>query len=196
MEALAVPLGGYVKFVGDMNATSQPDESGVEALSEDEKRVAFHTQPIWKRAATVVAGPMFNFILAIVVFSAMFAIYGRYITDPVVAEVRDGSPAQIAGFEPGDVFVSVDGRSVETFADVQRYVSGRAGDRITFVMRRGDRDLTLVATPEFSEQKDAIGNTVRIGVIGVVNNREVGKPRLSSSARQGPWLKPSPKQVT
>ena len=174
----AVPLGGYVKFVGDMNATSQPDEEGMEALTEQEQRVAFHTQPIWKRAATVFAGPLFNFILAIAVFTVMFSVYGRYVADPVVAEVREGSPAAMAGFAPGDVFATVDGRPVETFADVQRYVSGRAGDRIVFGMRRDGKEIELVATPELSEQLDAIGNTVRIGVIGVVNTQAVGKPRV------------------
>jgi regulator of sigma E protease len=95
----------------------------------------------------------------------------------VVAEVRPDSPAATAGFVPGDRFVSVDGGRVETFGDVQRYVSGRAGDPIVFVMLRDGRELTLQATPEVVEQQDALGNVVRIGVIGVVNNLEIGQPR-------------------
>jgi regulator of sigma E protease len=78
---------------------------------------------------------------------------------------------------PGDRFVSVDGTPVETFGDVQRLVSGRAGDELTFVLLRNGRKLTLRATPEATEQKDALGNTVRIGVIGVVNNQSLGQPR-------------------
>ena len=174
----AVPLGGYVKFVGDMAVTSQPDNAETETLTEAEKRVAFHTQPVWKRALTVVAGPMFNFLLTIAVFTVMFGIYGRFVSEPMVAEVRPGSPAAIAGFMPGDRFVTVDGARVDTFADVQRYVSGRAGDEIVFVMLRDGNEITLVATPEVSEQKDALGNVVRIGIIGVVNNDELGQPRV------------------
>lgn len=173
----AVPLGGYVKFVGDMAVTSQPDNAETEKLTPDERRVAFHTQPVWKRALTVFAGPAFNFILTIVVFAVMFGIYGRFVSEPTVAEVKPGSPAAIAGFMPGDRFVSVDGVAVETFADVQRYVSIRAGDPIVFVMLRDGQQIELTATPELSETEDALGNTVKIGIIGVVNNEELGQPR-------------------
>ena len=174
----AIPLGGYVKFVGDMNATSTPDAGEIEALTDDEKKVAFHTQPVWKRALTVFAGPAFNFLLTIAVFAVIFAIYGKFVSEPVVAEVRPDSPAAAAGFQPGDRFVNVDGTPVESFADVQRLVSGRAGDAIVFVLARGGGEVTLAATPELMEQKDALGNVVRVGVIGVVSNQESGQPRV------------------
>ncbi|MEO3999761.1 RIP metalloprotease RseP [Mesorhizobium sp. CAU 1732] len=173
----AIPLGGYVKFVGDMSVTSDPGAQDTEVLSAEEKKVAFHLQPVWKRAATVVAGPLFNFLLTIAVFAVMFSIYGRYISDPTVAEVRPDSPAAIAGFQPGDRFVTVDGRQVQTFGDVQRLVSGRAGDAIAFVMMRGSEEVTLTATPEVVDQTDALGNAIKVGVIGVVNNEELGQPR-------------------
>jgi regulator of sigma E protease len=174
----AIPLGGYVKFVGDMNATSTPDAGEVEALSEDEKKVAFHTQPVWKRALTVLAGPAFNFLLTIAVFAVIFSIYGKMVSEPIVAEVRPDSPAAAAGFQPGDRFVSVDGTPVESFSDVQRLVQGRAGDTIVFVLARGSGEVTLTATPELIEQPDALGNIVKIGAIGVVSNQESGQPRV------------------
>ncbi|THF59969.1 RIP metalloprotease RseP [Ollibium composti] len=174
----AIPLGGYVKFVGDMNATSSPTDPETAGLSEAERKVAFHTQPVWKRAATVFAGPLFNFLLTIAVFAVLFAAYGRYVAEPMVASVTAGSPAAEAGIMPGDRFVSVDGEKVETFADVQRLVSGRAGDAITFVMLRDGKDVTVVATPRLMEQQDALGNKVQVAIIGVVNNQEVGQPRL------------------
>ncbi|MGN6307780.1 MAG: M50 family metallopeptidase, partial [Mesorhizobium sp.] len=118
----AIPLGGYVKFVGDMNATSSPTSPETAALSEAERKVAFHTQPVWKRAATVFAGPLFNFLLTIAVFAVLFTAYGRYVAEPMVASVTADSPAAEAGIMPGDRFVSVDGEKVETFADVQRLV--------------------------------------------------------------------------
>ncbi|MCX7305298.1 MAG: RIP metalloprotease RseP [Hyphomicrobiales bacterium] len=174
----AVPLGGYVKFVGDMNSTSTPDASEIQSLTADEHRVAFHTQPVWKRAATVFAGPAFNFILTIAVFTALFATYGKFVADPVVADVRPGSPAAAAGFQPGDRFVTVDGAPVETFADVQRIVSDRAGDPIVFLLARGSGEVTLTATPESMEQTDALGNVVKVAVIGVVNTPESGRQRI------------------
>jgi regulator of sigma E protease len=174
----AIPLGGYVKFVGDMNATSTPDAGEIEALSDEEKKVAFHTQPVWKRALTVFAGPAFNFLLTIAVFAVMFSIYGKFVSEPVVAEVRPDSPAAVAGFQPGDRFVSVDGTPVESFADVQRLVSGRTGDPIVFVLARDGGEVTLTATPELMEQTDALGNTVKIGVIGVVSTPETAQSRV------------------
>ncbi|SDA39662.1 RIP metalloprotease RseP [Mesorhizobium qingshengii] len=182
----AIPLGGYVKFVGDMNATSsQPSSEELETLTEEERKVAFHTQPIWKRAATVVAGPLFNFLLTITVFAVLFAAYGRYVSEPMVAEVTVDSPAAKAGILPGDRFVSVDGGKVETFGDVQRLVSGRAGDTITFVMLRDGNEVTVTATPRLMEQEDALGNKVKVAVIGVVNNKELGQPRLVTYSPAG-----------
>lgn len=175
----AIPLGGYVKFVGDMNASSsQPSSDEIAALSEAQRKVAFHTQPVWKRAATVFAGPAFNFLLTIAVFAVLFSIHGRYVAEPMVASVNPDSPAAAAGIEPGDRFVSVNGEKVDTFADVQRLVSGRAGDPLTFVMLRNGAEVNLVATPQPMEQEDALGNKIKIAVIGVVNNDELGQPRL------------------
>ena len=176
----AVPLGGYVKFAGDMNATSTPDPDEIAALTEAERKVAFHTQPVWKRALTVAAGPVFNFLLTILVFAVLFTAYGRPVADPVVAEIMPGSAAEAAGFKPGDRFVSVDGVKVETFADVQRHVSGRAEDPLVFVMLRDGQEVTITATPRFTEQKDGLGNTIKVGIIGVVSNEQVGKFRVET----------------
>jgi regulator of sigma E protease len=173
----AIPLGGYVKFVGDMSVTSSPDAED-RSLTPGERSIAFHTQPVWKRALTVFAGPAFNFILTAAVFAVLFSLYGRTVTEPVVAEVRVDSPAERAGFQVGDRFVAVDGSEVSTFADVQRMVSGRAGDDIVFLMLRDGSEVTLTATPELLETTDALGNVVRYGAIGVVNNEEYGQPRL------------------
>ncbi|MEI5680368.1 MULTISPECIES: RIP metalloprotease RseP [unclassified Mesorhizobium] len=184
----AIPLGGYVKFVGDMNVTSEPDSTETANLSDEERKVAFHTQPIWKRALTVFAGPAFNFLLTIAVFTVMFSVYGRFVAEPMVAEVRPDSPAARAGILPGDRFVRVGGTRVETFADVQRLVSGRTGDAIEFVMLRDGKEVTVNATPEVMEQKDALGNNVKVGVIGVVNNEQVGQPRVISYSPPGALL--------
>lgn len=174
----AIPLGGYVKFVGDMSVTSAPVSDEAARLTPEELKTAFHTQPVWKRALTVVAGPLANFLLTIAVFAVMFSMYGRYISEPTVATLREGSPAEIAGFMPGDRFVTVDGQRVETFTDVQRLVSGRTGDLITFVMLRDGKEVTLQAAPELMEQQDALGNTVKVGVIGVINDDQLGQPRV------------------
>jgi regulator of sigma E protease len=175
-----IPLGGYVKFVGDMSATSAPDPSEMETLTDEERKIAFHTQALWRRAATVFAGPFFNFLLTIAVFTVLFATYGRYVAEPMVAKVQPGSSAAAAGFMPGDRFVSVNGVKVETFGDVQRLVSPNAGEALRFVVRRDGKDVVLTATPKQTEETDALGNKIKVGVIGVVNDQAMGQPHVVS----------------
>jgi regulator of sigma E protease len=174
----AIPLGGYVKFVGDEDAASTPDGEAVAALSEDERTQAFQLKPVWKRALTVFAGPAANFILTIAVFSVTIGLYGRAISDPTVARAIPGSAAEAAGFMPGDVFLRVGGGVVKTFEDVQRYVAPRAGEEIRFTMSRAGGEVELVAIPKATEMNDPLGNKIKVGVIGVETNKDVGKFRV------------------
>ncbi|MFW7356140.1 MAG: RIP metalloprotease RseP [Brucella sp.] len=173
----AIPLGGYVKFIGDESATSSPVDVDNASLSADEQQRAFHTQPVWKRAATVFAGPAFNIILTIVIFSVFFALYGRQISDPLIAGVQLGSPAAEAGFEAGDRFISVDGEKITTFSDVQRIVSGRAGDKLNFTVERDGKMVDLQAVPAIVERTDPLGNKIKLGAIGVETTEAVGNFR-------------------
>ena len=122
-----IPLGGYVKFFGDDNAASVPDEAAVANMTEAEKRQSFFHQPVGRRAAIVAAGPIANFILAIVIFATIFAFYGRQTTTARVDAVLPDSAAAAAGLKPGDVVLAIDGRAIESFSDMQRVVSASAG---------------------------------------------------------------------
>jgi len=184
----AIPLGGYVKFVGDMNAASasaEPDDD----LSEEERARAFHTKSVWRRALTVFAGPAANFLLAIVIFAFVLGVFGRTIADPVIADLREDGVAIAAGLQPGDIFISLDGNPVDSFADVQRYVSPRADRPITFVMERDGEQFTRVITPERLEIEDRFGNKSEQGIIGVINDPEVGRFRTETyPPGQALWL--------
>ncbi|MGI9514068.1 MAG: RIP metalloprotease RseP [Anderseniella sp.] len=158
-----LPLGGYVKFAGDANAASMPSE---QALAEA-KPGDFHTASLWRRALIVVAGPMANFVLAIVVFALMFMLAGIPITQPKVASVVENSAASEAGFLPGDLITEIDGRKIESFTDVQRIVSVSAGTVMVFKVDREGRSIELTATPESKEIVDPSGNKIRIGLLGV-----------------------------
>lgn len=187
----AIPLGGYVKFVGDMNAASTTAEGHDpdEGLTADEQSQAFHNKNVWKRAATVAAGPIANFILAIVIFAFVIATFGRMVADPIVAEVRENGAAASAGIQPGDIFVALDGVEISQFSDVQRYVSPRAGTPITMLIRRADEDMEIVVTPERLEIEDRFGNKMEQGVIGVVNNADVGNYRTEEyGIGQSIWM--------
>ncbi len=163
----AIPLGGYVKFAGDMTGAGQVDQAALDAMSEDDKKRAFHLQPVWKRAATVFAGPFANFLLTILIFSVFFALYGKTVADPIVETVVPGSVAEAAGFQPGDKFLSVDGEKLLVFSDVQRYVASRANQEMAFKIERSGKELEIRATPQTQEIDDALGNKVKIAILGI-----------------------------
>src|SRR3954468_18023084 len=123
----AVPLGGYVKFFGDDSAASTPDQSKLASMTPAERKLSFFHQPVARRAAIVAAGPFANFILAIVIFAAIFALFGRQTTTARVDTVQPESAAAAAGLQTGDVVLAIDGRRIESFSDMQRIVSANAG---------------------------------------------------------------------
>ncbi|RIY01568.1 RIP metalloprotease RseP [Aureimonas flava] len=170
----AIPLGGYVKFFGDENAASVPDHAALARMSERERGGAFHTAGVGRRAATVAAGPIANFILAIAIFALTAFSTGIVVGDPVVSEVRPGSPAQTAGLQPGDRIVSADGDAIEYFGDLQRHVSTRAGVPVQLGIDRAGQHLSLTVTPQEQAQTDGFGNEYKTAVIGVVANAEQG----------------------
>jgi regulator of sigma E protease len=173
-----IPLGGYVRFYGDDDASSRPDFNGLEQMSEEERAQTFSGARLWKRAVTVAAGPIANFILAIAIFAVIFSIYGKPVSDPVVSEVKPGSAAEQAGFQPGDRIVSVDGSSVTTFTDLQRYVSMRPGIRIDAKVERAGQTVDLFVTPVSTEITDNFGNKIEVGIIGVMSNAQSGNFRV------------------
>src|SRR6185312_9617148 len=163
----AVPLGGYVKFFGDDNAASVPDKTALAHMTEAEKGESFAEQPVASRAAVVAAGPIANFILAIVIFAAIFALYGKQSTSARVDSVQPDSAAAAAGFQPGDLVLAIDGSKIESFSDMQRIVSASAGSTLQFQIDRGGTPITLTATPALKQGKDSFGNNFCHAVLGV-----------------------------
>jgi regulator of sigma E protease len=172
----AIPLGGFVKFFGDENAASVPDQEAIGRMSEADRRESFFHQPVGKRAAIVAAGPIANFILAVVIFAAVFTFYGKQASPARVDTVQEGSAAQAAGFQPGDLIVSINGKKIETFTDMQRLVSTSAGEPLVIEVDRGGVRATLRATPKLTELKDNFGNVHRVGVLGITGAREPPVP--------------------
>ena len=108
----ALPLGGYVKFHGDANAVSGTPSDDLPRMSAAERAITFFGQPVWKRAAVVAAGPIANFILAVVIFTFLFFTFGRPVLLPRVDAVTPGGAAAAAGFQPGDIVLAIDGRTI------------------------------------------------------------------------------------
>jgi regulator of sigma E protease len=171
----AVPLGGYVKFFGDESAASTPSSEALSNMTEEERAGSFHHKKVGPRAAIVAAGPIANFILAIVIFTCVFTFFGKPSTSARVDKVEAGSAAEKAGFQVGDIVTSIDGKAIGSFSDMQRVIVGHAGDQLTFSIKRGDSALQLRGTPELREVKDPFGNTHRQGVMGITRATSAGE---------------------
>lgn len=166
-----LPLGGYVRFVGDMNPASQPDPDA--DLSPELRKVSFHHKPWWQRFLIVLAGPMANFLLAIAIFAAFFAVFGMPKTPATVGQVQKGSVAEQVGLRPGDRIEAVAGQAVGSFEDLRRVVSIRPGERVVISIDRAGRKSALDATLGSQEFKDEFGQTFRIGLLGVLGGERV-----------------------
>ncbi|MDD7908582.1 RIP metalloprotease RseP [Pseudovibrio exalbescens] len=166
----AIPLGGYVRFSGDENEASVPDQDALSKMSDEDRKGAFQTKPVWQRAAVVAAGPIANFILAILIFAGLFFFYGKAETLPRVDVVREGSAAEIAGIQPGDIVVSINGNEISSFTDLQRVVSASADLPVQIGLDRSGELVEVTAVPERQEVTDRFGNKQKIGILGIQRN--------------------------
>ena len=179
-----LPLGGYVRFVGDMNASSQPGDP--DTLSPEQRDRAFHLKPVWQRFLVVLAGPMANFLLAIAIFAAFFAVFGIPRTPPVVGLVQPGSAAASAGLRPGDRIRSIAGQEIISFEDIRRIVIIRPAETVPITIERGGQGLTIPVTLGAQDSKDEFGQHFRIGLLGIGQSarvlEHVSLPRLLPEA--------------
>lgn len=166
----AIPLGGYVRFVGDMNAASMPDPQAVEDIPEEMRPHLFVNKNVWQRIAVVAAGPIANVLFTFVVIYGLIVSYGQYVIPPVISAVTPGSVAATAGLAAGDRIVSVDGFNVRGFEDFQRLISTAPERSVRIVFNRSGADRTVVLTPQSGTETDRFGNVHRVGRIGVARD--------------------------
>jgi regulator of sigma E protease len=158
----AIPLGGYVKMLGDADATSTTID-----LSRARDEESFPGKRVGQRMAIVVAGPLANFVFAILALAVLFVFVGRPFTPADVGFVNEDSPAASAGVEAGDRIVAVDGRAIASFEDLQAVVRDSAERPLAFTVARDGGQVELVVVPRLEEVVDRFGNTHRIGLIGI-----------------------------
>ena len=174
-----IPLGGYVKFHGDANGASMPDVQGQEQMAPDEKSVTLGGQPVWKRAAIVAAGPAFNLLLTLAIFSGIIFAYGQAIQQPRIRNVVPQSPAEAAGFKPGDLVLSIDGRSIKSFQDMTRIIIMSADIPLAFEVEREGATVAINATPRAQVEQTSAGKE-RIGRIGLGGSRDAKDLRFET----------------
>jgi regulator of sigma E protease len=184
----AIPLGGFVKFFGDENVASVPGQTPGH-MDADQRARTFMFQPVLKRIAIVVAGPAANFVLAVIVFACVFALYGKQTMSARVDTVQAGSAAAAAGFQPGDMVVVIDGHAVDSFSDMQRIVSTSAGETLNVTVEHDGVQRVLKATPALKEVKDNFGNVQRIGILGITRSMAAEDLKLHPLAPpQAVWM--------
>jgi len=162
-----IPLGGYVKFFGDLDAASTPDHEAAAQMTAQERSVAFPFKPLYQRALIVAAGPVANFVLAISILTAFLWASGAIIAPARVTEIVPGGAAQAAGFHVGDMITDINGRHIDTFDDVTAIVAMRPGEPLSVTVARAGRPLLLHVTPRLTVIKDQFGETENLGRLGI-----------------------------
>jgi regulator of sigma E protease len=170
-----LPLGGYVKFAGDMNPASTPSPEWL-SLPAEERNRTFQAKPVWQRFIIVAAGPLVNFLFAILIYIGIFASYGEPRTPPVVAAVSENSAAARAGLRPGDEIEAINGTAIERFEDIAAYVRIRPGEQLSLSVERGGQDIRLAATPDAQTVRDNFGNEAKVGLLGIAPAARVIEP--------------------
>ena len=164
-----IPLGGYVKFFGDRNVFSQSDqEEIIKKYSEEERKKLFILKPLYQRSLIVAAGPIANFILAIVIFLFIYMFVGKDFTPAVINEVQKDSPAEVAGLMKNDVILEIDGTEVKSILDVSKLITMSTSDFIDFKVSRYDQDILLKVKPNIVETEDNLGNKINKRMIGIM----------------------------
>ncbi len=162
-----LPLGGYVKFMGDENEASVPNHEKLEKLDDAARAGTLFYKPLWQRTIVVAAGPVANFILAIVIFAALYTFFGQRVTEPIVGMVSENSAAERAGMQHGDLITAIDDKKITTFSEVRRLVTVNASVPLDFTILRDGRTLVLNAIPDRVLERDRFGNEYYLGRLGV-----------------------------
>lgn len=165
-----IPLGGYVKMFGDKGAASNSDDELLKKLSEEDKKVAFHCKKLSQRAAIVAAGPLANYLLAIIIFSSFIYFFGQPIAKPIVSDVIQNSPAMHANIKKGDLIIKMDDEKIESFSDIRNFMALNLGKKIKVTVKRDDQLLIKELSPEKHIETDDVGNEITSYRIGIATN--------------------------
>ena len=182
-----IPLGGYVKFFGDRNVFSQSEQQKIiDKYTEEDRKKLFILKPLYQRSLIVAAGPLANFVLAIIIFSLINMFVGKDFTPAIVDEVQADSPAYDAGIQKNDRIVSIDNKKVQSILEVSTFISTSTSERIEFTVLRNEKEVVLYVKPNLVESKDSLGNSVKKRMIGIKlsppNNEFEKKPLGPSQA--------------
>ena len=180
-----IPLGGYVKFFGDRNVFSQSEQQEIiDKYSKEDRNKLFILKPLYQRSLIVAAGPLANYVLAIIIFSMINMFVGKDMTPSIVVEVVINSPAYEAGIKKNDKIISIDNNKVQSILEVSTFISTSTAEIIEFTVLRDNQEVILYVKPNLVQSKDSLGNSVKKRMIGIKLsplNNEFKKQRLGPS---------------
>jgi len=163
-----LPLGGYVKFFGDRNVFSQTEQQEIiNRYDEEDRKKLFILKPLYQRSLIVAAGPLANYILAILIFTMIYMFAGKDMTPAVIDEVQTDSPAFVAGLKKNDKIISIDNKKVESILEVSTFINTSTSETIELIVLRKDQQISLSVKPNLIKGKDALGNSVKKRMIGI-----------------------------
>ena len=178
----AIPLGGYVKFFGDRNVFSEAEqEELLKQYSKEDQKKLFVTKPIYQRSLVVAAGPLANFILAILIFTFIYMFAGKDFTPAQIQEVQKDSPAYVSGVKSGDIILSINNNKVSSILEVSNYINASTSETIDVKVLRNNKEIILSVIPKLTKGEDSLGNKVNKKIIGIKIsplNNEFNRERL------------------
>jgi regulator of sigma E protease len=177
-----IPLGGYVQMFGNLDPAGAKDSAEVEVdgvkrpMTEEEKKVAVNFKPVWQRALIVFAGPAINFLFAIILLVGLYSYVGKPVNPPVAAAVIIDGAGDAAGIEPHDRILAIDGKSIESFSDIQRQVAISLDRPLDLTILRDGSEINLTVTPERQAMEDRFGFSSSRGMIGIMGSEKAVDP--------------------
>ena len=182
-----IPLGGYVKFFGDRNVFSQTEQQEIiNKYSEEDRQKLFILKPLYQRSLIVAAGPLANYVLAILIFTMIYMFVGKDLTPALINEVQKDSPAFVAGMKKNDKIIYIDNKKVESILEVSTFINISTSETIEFIILRNGQEIFLAVKPNLVESKDSLGNSVKKRMIGIklspLNNEFQKQPLGPSKA--------------
>ena len=163
-----IPLGGYVKFFGDRNVFSQSEQQEViNKYNEEDRKKLFILKPLYQRSIIVAAGPIANFVLALIIFFLINIFIGKDMTPAIIDEVQKDSPAYVAGVKKNDKIISVDGKKIESILEVSTFINTSTSKEINFIFLRDNIEISIPIEPKLIDTKDYLGNSIKKRIIGI-----------------------------
>ena len=161
------PVGGYVKFKGDEDLSGKRDKSISIKQSDN-----FHSKSVWQKVATTAAGPVFNFILAIIIFATIFIYKGETVIEPLVGDVLENSAADKSGIKKGDLITNINGNEISSFNEIRSYIIENPEDNLEIIVLRNGSDVFLNVRPEIIIERDRFGSEYKVGRIGIMAEQD------------------------